>query len=770
MGIARQLETIIQKRKARLPYIEKKLKHMQEILSKLTDLDYIKSQMIDRKGNIKEDGKYKDLLSSNPDMAWKLQGLDTGSCRAAVNAAVGRLEECRERFSRESINISVIGEARRGKSALLKSISGLSSYVIPAFESTDCTGAPSVICNRPGSPLRAALTFKSKEQMRRMAQVYLDRIILDQEKRIVLRTMEDIRGLDLKEVERRANRGEPDGIFRKYLEKMVVHYEEWAPYADRKEALVLCKEEEIASYVAQNNGVPVGEPGRVEYYKYLVVESCEITCSFPQQEAGKINLIDTVGLGDHTLGILESMLETVKDKSDAVIFMIMPQNGAGGGIPQSVKDIYGQIVEICREKELDKWLFYLINHVKSGSSHYASNTPFCRSALEMLRDAGYFGSRNARIIDAIDGREVRADFLVPLLESLAENLDGIDRVYLEQVEKSLLPAKAEYQALCTRVQKVLQSDISRNASMISLMNQLAREAQDTLRTHLFRLMMHWQEKRDQPCPVIYDCAADILDRMTQDMREDTYLPSQEAILEQLNTGIQPSALYIRYANQIRNAISEDFLDVNVQLKEFVEQMKNEIARILCDTCGFGLLYRPEEGKPLFQWLEGFSDSVLGEDEAYKTIRLAIDTLNAFEFSVKGFLTYEVRNCLDLLDPRLTNVPVLVSRNNSLKHTAGNIRIMLLQSLCDIADMLGKVMRELCVKPNRALFAEVIEFYDRLIYAEGVEMEWANFYAEKAGILWGPKIKEAQNISILCQDWLDVAEGMQQLCLDGAFQV
>lgn len=50
-----------------------------------------------------------------------------------------------ERFSRKTINIAVIGGARQGKSKLLQTISGLSNEVIPAFDTSDCTGATSMI-------------------------------------------------------------------------------------------------------------------------------------------------------------------------------------------------------------------------------------------------------------------------------------------------------------------------------------------------------------------------------------------------------------------------------------------------------------------------------------------------------------------------------------------------------------------------------------------------------------------------------------------------
>lgn len=769
MGISNQIDAIIQKRRSRLPMIECKLNEMQKITKVLSELEYMKNQMIDSDGEIRKDGKYAELLLQNPEMGWKLQRLEFISCRNAIQKATRLLEDCETRFGRDSISISVIGEARRGKSALLKSISGLNDLVIPAFESTDCTGAPSIIYNQTGSRLTAKLTFKSKQQMMQMAQEYLNRLISDESKRIRLRSMEEIRNLNMNDIRARSRIGDVDGIYRIYLGKMIDHYDEWVQYAGVLEPIVLYDEHEIAPFVAQNNGVPVGKSGRVEYYRYLAVDTCEITCSFPQQDAKKINLIDTVGLGDHTIGIPESMLQTVQERSDAVVFMIMPQNGAGSGIPQSVTVIYKQIEESCRDKKLDGWLFYLINHVEK-SDNYPANTELCESALNVLRESGFFGTDNARIVNVLDAAAVRDQFLTPLLEKLTDNLDSIDQIYVDQMEESLKAVGIEYHSLCTKVHRVLQSDLSRNAGMIPLINKLTEDSKSQIRSELFKVMNQWLDRRNRPCGAIYNSSVDILERMTQDHRTDSYVPKQSQILEELNTGIQPVTLYTQYLNTIRNAISKDFLNVDVQLKQFVDEMKNDIARVLCQTCGLEILYHWDEEYPLYQWLHDFSRNVLGEDKAYQNIRLAIDTLYEFEFSVKGFLTYEVRNCLDELDPRLSNIPILIGRNTDLIRTAQNIRISLLQRLCDIADNLEKVLRELCIKPNRALFAEVIEFYDRIIYTKGVDMEWTNFFAEKAGVLWSSEIKKIQNVSVMCQEWMDIADSMQQLNNNTKFNI
>ena len=133
----------------------------------------------------------------------------------------------------------------------------------------------------------------------------------------------------------------------------------------------------------------------------------------------------------------------------------------------------------------------------------------------------------------------------------------------------------------------------------------------------------------------------------------------------------------------------------------------------------------------------------------------MNTICAFEFSVKAFLTYEIRNALNGLDPLYSNTPAIVNKSGNLRRTANSIHMNLLSRLCMIADELSSRLEVLTVKPNLALFAEVQEFFDRIIYSPEAKQEWRNFFAEKSGILWGEEIKKQQNAGLLCQEWIDM---------------
>lgn len=763
MNIRDQIQVIIDKRKEQLPAIEQKLCTLDKIEGQISGVERMCAEIIKPDGTVIEDGKYAPILQKNPDMAWEVQALDLSAVRAASARAREALEAYRSRCARRTVNISVVGKARIGKSELLKAISGLSSKVIPAFDGPDCTGAPSVIYNKPGSELKAHITFKTQEEMVRVAQVYLDRMIPELRNRPLLRSVTDIRGLNLADVEKKIPPASAESILLPYLAKLVEHYDEWAAYAGGA-PLDFFDENEIITFVAQNNGFKVGEPGREEYYKYQVVDSCEITCSFPQSDVGSISLIDTVGLGDHTEGIQESMLQTVKDRSDGVIFMIRPLDGSGGGVPKDIVDIYKSIAKRCVDKNLDAWLSWFINHdVRPGG-----NTAHCQAALQTIQNSRWSGYGNARIINALDTAAVQNEFLMPLLESITQNLHALDQSYRSDAETALKDLQAAYNTLCGQVQKVLRSDIRSNAKLIPLIQELADQTMKQLRSELFSFLREWRDKRNQPCIVLDQSTRDIFRRMRASSGADIYLPSQQEILSELETGERPSDLYTKYADSIRNRISRDFLYVDFELQNAIQQMKSDLAAVLYEKCGLKkLCAAPDDGQPGCQWFDDFAQSVLGEE--YPDLRLAANTISKFEFSVKGFLTYEVRSRLDEMDMIFQNVPPLAMGGDT-RRSAISIYTTLHQKLCRIANDLEREISALCIKPNCAMYAEIADFYDRVYYSDGAQKEWRNLLTETASLLWAEQLRQQQTEGILFQEWIDMVEGLQTYNTGTTFRI
>lgn len=768
--ISERIQAIIDKRHERIPIIDRKLKTLDAIQQAADSAEALRKEMIDADGNILP-GPHAAILGKQPDVAIRLQQLDFESVRKAVLQSKTALEDYRNRCSRETVNIAVVGRARIGKSELLKDISGLGNKVIPAFDDSDCTGAPSVITNVPGSKLSARLTFRSPEAMRQIVQGYLDVMIPDLSKRPILRSMEEIRTLDLEKVENVIPYGHPEKHLLKFLKYFVEHYgdnngtEGWAKFAGAA-PLTLFDEDEIATFVAQNNGFGKNDPQRRNYYKYLVVESCEITCSFPKN-IGKICLIDTVGLGDTALGIEDEMLRTIGERSDAVTIVHCPQNLAGGGAEDKIKELQSKIYTNFSDRNLNDWLFWLLNRVdvqRIKPPFY--NREICTDALEDMRNTGWAGSKTAKIVSVIDKNEVEQEFLMPMLESIAEKLDSIDQIFCDKVNAALENLQVAYRRLCDGAKKALHSDMRSNINLTAVVSNFVDQKIVDIRSKLFAISSSWRAKRDEPCVEVNDAATAIIKKMYS-TGEEAYLTPKDEILNVLNTGKLPPEVYIECANEIRNKISKDFLNVDIDLRGVIVNMKNEIAKTMYDDLGLKKLCpEPENSDEAYHWLDDFCATILSNE--YPEIKLAMKTVADFDFSVKGFLTYEVRNCLDLLDMRFHNTPN-VSFDNISK-TASDFYWDLHKILGSIAGNLKVVLKELYIKPNRAMFAEVADFCDRIYYTDKVKSEWKILLMDQAPLLWSDELRNSQEQGIALQQWLDKVEALQAQNVSSVFRI
>ncbi len=753
MVINELVEQIIEKRKEKEPILVSKSEMLDGLTSSLNAFDDFKNEVVDSEGNL-TNGRFSAIFSQHPEMIDNLNTVSTLACRTSIRNAENKLREAYRRFSRDRINISVVGKARIGKSRFLQSVTNLSDKVIPAFSDSDCTGAVSVIQNTPGTKLKAELTFKSETEMVNIVQDYLDNIISDKDKRMIVRSLNDIRDLNIEEVKKRISEGDTNSILVPYLEKFVYNFEEWVSCVREKET-VLYDEDVIQTYVAQNNGEKEDDPARKNYYKYLAVKTCNIYCTFDYQEAGKITLLDTVGVSDNALGIDEEMLRVISEKSDATVFMHLPRDGAGGGISNDITAIYNKIKNNSANKNLGKWLFWLINYAPGSKT--PNRIEDCNRALKTLEgNTSWYGAMK-KIIDVSDQDQVREEFLIPLLNSLLDNLDEIDNLYLKEVQEALDNVKREYDLFCRRAEKVMESKLKEALSLAGTTGEIRNHYEKRIPTGLNKISREEKEKRDIPC----DKLDKEVSKITAAMKNGEMVPSKEELIEELYANEQPVTIFTNCCNHIRNDITKRFSEVDCTLQLLVEELKNKVTMCLVsdDQGKLGKLINLDENQKPYEWLKSFAENVLDE-EVYPNLYYAFMNLYNFDFSVKGFLTYEVRACLDLIDPGLSASPSFDAAG-TLEFMAEDVNFWLRRNLKDVADDLTKATNNLMKNPHKAFFAAVKEFSDQVRFSDGVDLEWDMLLRENYRTIWKEEFDRIAKASASFKEWEDMLSEVLQ---------
>ena len=108
---------------------------------------------------------YRDYLlntTDDPETLGQLREINTQTLLNQIESELVTLAKLNTRFSRDTLNIGVVGRAGQGKSYLLQSLSGLTSQEIPTGNRSHCTGVRSKIYHNPNVNTHGEVTFHSK--------------------------------------------------------------------------------------------------------------------------------------------------------------------------------------------------------------------------------------------------------------------------------------------------------------------------------------------------------------------------------------------------------------------------------------------------------------------------------------------------------------------------------------------------------------------------------------------------------------------------------
>ena len=425
MDIKEKIQEIINHRKGLGTYVGKG--HLDEVKKK-KDFFLRLIHSVEKFKNFREvalqqitdqTGEYYIMSSENPMFEQCLEDASPNQVIEEAKNALSQIERLEKRFSRDTVNISVVGRARQGKSRLLQSISGLANEVIPASNGGDCTGAKSVITNHVGESY-AHIKFYDELEMIEQIQKYMDAIGIHRK----LTTLAQVPSLKSDIEDFISTQSGVSGKKQSYFEhfrKYVDFYDEYKGYVGT--TLVEKDLNQVRKYVAQY-GVDM-QPT----YAYLAVKEAEILTPYPYSDAGKIVLIDTIGLGDTSLGIRDKMIRTLREDSDAAILVRLP-SANGDGIREEDDELYDLISEAMGAEALSKWLFLALNvcdELGNMNSGLAMEKAFKSRKLNFAF---------LQMLNCGSQQDVEEKLLKPILLYLSDNLSDVDNKMIASANKT----------------------------------------------------------------------------------------------------------------------------------------------------------------------------------------------------------------------------------------------------------------------------------------------------------------------------------------------
>ena len=732
--ITERIDSIIAARAVSLAKITAAAETLNGCLESVRNFERLQSK-------IAQDAAYQQLFK--PEILERIKGISTAQFHMAFRNHQSALSRLKERFSRKELHISFIGRAGQGKSLVMQNISGLSGNVIPSAEGSDCTGAKSVITNDPAAASTTAkIEFFSQAEMIAIVNTYLDNIFYGAYK---VGSVADIKNLPLAEMNRRLNfRQLKENALLNHLEKYVWHVGDFETLLGTTQIVA---ESDIEKYVAQY----AADNHEQKYFMYLGVKSANIICKFPVADAGKIVLVDTIGIGATSLGTEEKMLDTVENDSDAIVFMFRP-DPVRPRLSSDEINIIDAVSNRISPEYAKEMFFWILNRVNGGKGENAQFMPELKAQIAGLN------SPVAQVleVDCKSPDAVKSELLTPILNQLSNRGGEVDALLIGRLNERGEKLYDEYRAISDALDKILvgaaNEDIKR-ALFPDIENTYRVKILNALRT-LYK--NNYYAIREHSCPAWEAASKQSLKYIFKS------IPAKSKIISLLNDGtINPHNALEYCTDLMRIQIINRFMELDGTLEILVHETKSEVVHILADDDKgrLGKVFPLENHSPE-DWIDGFIAKTECA-EKYPLLMKALTSLKNFNIDVQGFLIYEIRRNLDVIDFSLQSQPPEISTVfGENDHIADEIITWLRLYAEKLHDGIEVTLRKLNSVPNKARFAALKDFYDRATYAGrdeslDVQTQWRYLYEDWMSVIWADKYKAHFSTQRQIRDWDDM---------------
>lgn len=785
--ITEQINQIIDRRlgrgnwegKGRLHQIERAEQKLGDLRQKVEALRDLMNQIEYQKQE--QRGEYYSLLQKDPQMEEKLKQVETMPVINSLNTLQSELDLLKKRFSRESVQIAMIGRERQGKSTIIQKITNLSNDVIPAFDGSSCTGAVSVIHNYDG-PFHADLSFFERTEFVAIINDKLNRYFPG--KGLHISSPEQIPDL-LHQMD-----GTLSNDANKFKQDYIEHY---ADYCDQVGAAAISINDEkiVAQYVAQYQlfekksmapeGYEVVETPKKDgsgvqykalYFKYLAVKTVNIYKRFEYPDSGKLVLVDTIGIGPKDDGsIREQMFKVVREECDGVIDIFRPDS-LGNSIDDKQQEILEGITREFSDRMPEKWFVYVINEVQQGDGKNMHLTPLLLKEAQAMANGEKTKFAWAVKVNGADQHDVINNLVVPQLNLITENLDDIDACMLKTAQKKADALYHEYSMLCKSANAVLSSSIKTNENILHLFDSLYKDL--NLRTAMNSLDTAKFKEQEKPCEEI---AAE-LEVITEERIFDIWPEEEkEKILKAVKDGIHGGKIFLDEIDEFRNRIFEIYENVNVEhLHPLQERVKMEMIELFYNE---GLLkkipltsYEVSNG-PSVEWLAALVEETIDKEtypQIYNALRLILD----YQINIEGLIEYNVAKSVHLINPKygeFHQIPfVPLSAEFETEEQADHIYNEIYYRISPIQEQMRAWIDDFSMIPSHSFYARVDKVWEKLFHSEDGQAQLRYYYLDNVGTIWSEEISSIAQVQNAFGGWNDMCKELNSLLDKRNFEI
>jgi len=669
-----------------------------------------------------------------------------------------KIPKCREnlgqmcaRFSRPTLNIGVVGNARQGKSTLLQALTGLSDDEIPAAETDHCTGAPSVIIN--DSQTYADVEFYDE-------QTFFNEVLLPFYEKLELSPRpSSVRDFESSPLPVLQSPRETDKQLYAKLAERHEHYGKYRALLNQRPKRI--ERNEFLDHIAQQkNGAKI--------YNWVAVKMVSIHCPFKVEDAGKLSVCDTPGLGDFVCGAEDNLVNNIGNNLDTVVMLKRVPNG--GIVKPEDTQLFDLIPKAIPELPPKDWSYYIVNRKDHGENE-KELAAFQNNISEKII------TRRLITLNARDSQDVLRNF-DEILQNVAVNQTVLDKRLYESRLDSVKPLLADIMAMAKKLSQVFPTaDNASNREYTTAQTMFSDDVWSRLGYKLHKLVKKYADEleHEQGNSLFLDNLAQI----ENDLQQDPGLPSKEEFEMRAATS-QPQPAYAYYGQAIRRHILRQFERVDVNIKSLFDTLRDEAKQ--CFTSEDGgkfanvkfdndFLDNDTQEEPISgrdAWWDSLADEImlLGDtDRAKKTAQLIANALRQFSsatLTFRGFILPRIIPHFDVLNTSSdAHNPF---RPKSFEESAENLISCLDAATKNGVDKAIDQIKSFAKEPSMALFATIEEVRDAVLRTndeKSSERIWSNFAADHRSEVFPETFKEKEADTKFRKEWNDEVAKLQQ---------
>ncbi len=725
------------------------------------------------------------MLASDPEALAHFENVNCKNARIKINQVIDELVQLKSRFEREALRIAFIGYERQGKSTFLQSMTGLPNEVIPAYDGTSCTGAVSIIHNST-SPLKVKIEFCSVLEFIDNLKSKLKGLF--PERTFKINNLEDIRNIDISDY----TGDDSLEVKRMIGNNIIKHLDDYKDYLGTS-TLILNDEEKIVEFVAQyreydeipenedsqdfeerikskdDNGNPTEVVYRKRYYKYLAVKSVDIYCPFLNQDCGKIEFVDTIGLGAsvNPEGIEREMFRVLREDCDAAIDVFCPAP-TGGSLNKFQKDIFKKINEQLSSRNPRMWMAYAVNGIPSGEKKNIQNIPDVMSELSDMQDSLPFGI--FKDVNAANRKDVNENLLVPLLELITNNLDYLDDAMMAKAEEKSKEAYNECLSLVQDANAVTSASIGLSADMLTLFDE--KLFKDVLSNFGYALNqideMGYALRKNEKCEQLRKEYETVLNDI------DLFIPEEKDILTRFQTeaALTQTMAFEDCVEQMRNGIFKAFENVNARtLTPLQEKVKHELIEILYEKALLkNLPVKSADRGASTEWLKEIIDNYV-DDKNYPYMHDALQFILNYQINIEGLVEYNVTRGLYVIDRTSEEfIPYKGVFRNTFEDKASDVWQELCNRLMPVNRRMKTWIDDFTLIPSHSFYSRVHKFHIKMMTDKGGREDFRRLYRKNMSLIWSEEILAAGKTEKAFGDWTGRVKALQVVINNNNFKI